>query len=51
MLKYTVVGGAILGFWLFCVFVVCWRFLVLVNFTKRLVVGCGFCKFGDPLNL
>ena len=19
--------------------------------TKRLVVGCGFCKFGDPLNL
>ena len=23
----------------------------LCFFSKRLVVGCGFCKFGDPLNL
>ena len=26
-------------------------FFVVQKETKRLVVGCGFCTFGDPLNL
>ena len=26
-------------------------FVGIIFKTKRLVVGCGFCKFGDPLNL
>ena len=25
--------------------------LFAISFTERLVVGCGFCTFGDPLNL
>lgn len=37
MLKYTVVGGAILGFWLFCGFLLfvgdfwCWLILGLID--------------------
>ena len=29
----------------------CFFLIVFVSLSERLVVGCGFCTFGDPLNL